>query len=177
MSWRDTLFCWRGVVRDRAWSGTWEGSDTLDLPPVEAYGASQQSFTARRVQGDVGLVTGEWTSTYALNVSTTKRARFVSKAEGPYPLLGVDDDKRVLGRGHNEFGAFVIHGTIDEESVMTLCRRYVDDDDVRASMSPVDLAVWPRERVLAIGHVTGHHDGEAGQAKKARLLARTETGD
>lgn len=172
MSWRDTLFCWRGALNDGQWSGAWTSSDTLEVPQPDAFEDSLQTFTANREGADSGSVSGQWRSSYKLNVSTTKRARFVTKNEGPYALLALATstaNARVLGCGVNEFGAFVIDGVIDS-GVMTLCRRYVDDDDVRASMSPADLEPWSRERVLASAvEVRELVDGDAGSdAKKAK---------
>ena len=39
MSWRDTLFVWRGTVRGSDWSGTWVGTDALD-----AFGFDEEEF-------------------------------------------------------------------------------------------------------------------------------------
>ncbi len=140
MSWRDTLFVWRGRVEHDKWTGAWCGSDALDVP-VNA--EEDKAFEASRSEAGEGLVTGQWRSSYLMDNGAGEE-KF---DEEPYMLVECGPGI-VAGVGTNQFGHFVIRGTIDEDGMMTLCRRYVDDRDERALLTIEETTTWSREEIL-----------------------------
>lgn len=148
MSWRNTLFVWRGTVEGgREWRGTWVGTDGLDEPDEEEFaGDGAMSFSAKR-EGDQGDgVEGSWSSRYDLDDGGGNVA---SHEDPPYRLIRIEGRAHVVGKGENEFGHYLVHGNL-ENDVLTLCRRYLDDSDGRVKMTIEALAQLPRDEALAI---------------------------
>jgi hypothetical protein len=150
VDWKDTLYVWRGLLRDGFWKGTWVPSSTLDVPHLPLFDMSF-GFTASRATKLSGKVSGEWNGSYAQAVDEAVDSSGVRwYPEGPYVLREVEENT-IVGKGKNEFGPFLMHGTL-EENVLTISRRYVDILDERARLGIGELMTWSREDLLDKKH-------------------------
>lgn len=157
MSWRDTLFCWRGTVVGLKWNGAWVGTESGADPVDEDFLEAETTFEASRVAGkdsknEGTRVSGTWVSSYRLDNSGTGED-FATYSDPEYTLLetaeSVPEEKtRVVGRGSNEFGAFVINGERNGEMLL-LRRRYIEEEDARAGKTLDELMSMNGNDVVA----------------------------
>ena len=156
--WRDTLFCWRGVLsateggggKERVmWSGTWVGSEDGELPTQDQFEQSKNKFQLS-AEAALAAVAGSevvWKGWYKLdngdgldNVEDWSHAcAFGEPAAAAVPseteaASAGDADAVgscvVAAKGTTEFGQFISRGRLVDDTLV-LCRRYVDDKDAR----------------------------------------------
>ena len=72
--WKDTLFCWRGILSKGpigvvVWRGAWVGSEDGELPAVEAFEQSANSFELHADGATASLAGAEvmWRGSYLLD--------------------------------------------------------------------------------------------------------------
>jgi len=149
MSWRDTLFVWRGTLvgdGDRlTFEGSWVGATTgPGLPSLSEHEASENVFsvTGRIPGGGIDDLDGKtWTvdgGAYQLDngEGLEEHADDAYTVEFKEAESGAaDEPRRVLAWsvGENEFGKFIIAGSMPEAGVLCLQRRYIDNKDARAT--------------------------------------------
>ena len=149
--WREQIYYWRGTLapgKGKAkllWTGTWAGS--FDGTPSAKDFENVQSFkvTGPAAAADESLPAekGRWKGTYQMDndgsgsTSTYKTdASFKFVAAEP----GSTSHFRMAGKGSNEFGAFVIHGTYASSTkLLDTAREYIADDDPRVKLSLDEL--------------------------------------
>ena len=160
--WRTPLFYWRGRVVDEGtkWEGTWVAS-AEGLPSDADFAASANTFALVAAGDDLlsswaggapsGAARGSFSGSYKLDQGGgledfsdhTHAFELVKRAEEPFAIVGA--------RGSTEFGEFVSLGRLDlaldldapggddaattRAPRLTLARRYLADDDVRAKLS------------------------------------------
>jgi hypothetical protein len=160
-AWRQVIFYWRGllVVTEGGirWEGNWKGSD--GTVPIAAEISAGEKF----------MCASSDTSLSALNFSTSSYE--LDNGDGVSKFMDEEHDIRLspksadtseefpagismlaVGRGANEFGAFISAGYVVDDYTLLLARRYLSNDDARRSLSFEELhkSVWARGvRMLA----------------------------
>jgi hypothetical protein len=163
LTWKDTMYFWRGALtysqRKLSWDGTWVSGSTM--PPPEQFAASESKFkmscTFSRSDDIANLpepfhlseVKGEFKGTYLMDSGdgvktyrdrTHKFEFFVvddSEIDDPAPVC-------CAAVGNTDFGKFVAVGQVVRQNnviELTLARRYIEDGDPRASWTPSQLAM------------------------------------
>jgi hypothetical protein len=163
LTWKDTMYFWRGALvysqRKLSWDGTWVSGSTM--PSSEQFAASENRFkmfcTFSRSDDIANLfepfylseVKGDFKGTYLMDSGEgvkTYRDR-VHKFE-----FFVVDDSEIddaapvccAAVGNTDFGKFVAVGQVVRQNnviELTLARRYIEDTDPRASWTPTQLAM------------------------------------
>lgn len=155
--WRTPIFYWRGKVTDETvWSGTWVASET-GLPTDADFAESANTFKLMCSKGigtlggsDKDAPTATFTGTYKLDNGDglddySDDSHRICLQDGPPADHPFGDSAwvSVAARGTTPFGQFVSLGKIvraaDGGQVLTLARRYIDDNDPRCAMSPNDV--------------------------------------
>jgi hypothetical protein len=141
MSWKGTLFVWRGAATEDSWTGVWVGCEALEVPSNEHFEAeTQNTFSSKRNKN------GEWESVYRL--LDGRRMKSHKEPAMRFEQVDGNSDFNLICRSQNEFGWFVICGSKSDDNVLTMSRRYVDDSDVRVELSLEEMSKWSRTELL-----------------------------
>mmetsp|Transcript_15260 Transcript_15260/g.22356 ORF Transcript_15260/g.22356 Transcript_15260/m.22356 type:complete len:227 (-) Transcript_15260:98-778(-) len=160
-TWRDTIFVWKGSLKDAEWDGSWVGVVMADAtaaatPTAQDFSSSANLFTLSLEEEEGGaklsnlqilagnIVTAVDGVGYLLDQGDgnghrrykdhVHRVKFCRYGEGAF-----GSDLMVAAVGSNEFGPFVSLGKFCEDNQLVLARRYLDQDDARCAWTLQDL--------------------------------------
>ena len=177
MSWRDTLFVWRGALgANGSWHGRWVGVAAADAahadPPNEAsYAAAEADGEFEAALGANAQIAGGCvaeSSRYSLDgdqwhEDDTNELAVAQSIDDGGGGSGVGS-RLVAASGGNEFGRFVSVGSL-AGGVLCLARRYLQKRDERCAMRARD--------VLNAAAASGATGGEAPWRTAAELMGAT----
>jgi len=158
MSWRNTLFVWRGSLAGAEWTGHWVGVDSPDAarvapPSAQEFADSPNAFAVTlEAVGDVQTFACEPGAEVS---ATAGKGYMLDQGDGLGHSFHQDDEHCIrfshsadgavmaAARGRNEFAPFVALGHVTGTELV-LARRYLDEKDARAD--------WTLEEVEAAGN-------------------------
>jgi len=158
MSWRNTLFVWRGTLAGAEWAGHWVGVDSPDvarvaLPSAEEFADSSNAFAVTFEAGGGGMFACEPGAEVA---ATAGQGYMLDQGDGLGHSFHQDDEHYIrffhsadgallaAARGHNEFAPFVALGSVTGTELV-LARRYLDGKDARADWTLEDVEAAGKE--------------------------------
>ena len=156
--WRETLFVWKGSfkleISSASWMGSWssftQNENARDFAETEnkftADGIYERKFTSKDSAETFTVFTKS--SSYLLdNFDGRGLKKHRDKAHKMWinrlPCCVHCGAKQVVATGKNEYGPFISHGMMgtneNQETTLTLARRYIDDGDERLKYTGLEL--------------------------------------